>query len=107
MNFVTIYLSIITFWHGIGTKDSSSDLFKEYLSKLLLETGSRGIRPVSFFLPTLFLSQPNHFFLNINNVGIITLAFNYPYFPIPKTVSQFSEFKAIRIYLNKCRRCDK
>lgn len=38
------------FWHGIGNNKSSSDLFKEYLSKLLLETGSRGIRPVSFFL---------------------------------------------------------
>lgn len=38
------------FWHGIGSNISSSDLFKEYLSKLLLETGSRGIRPVSFFL---------------------------------------------------------
>lgn len=50
MNLNPKYLSIIAFWHGIGTKDSSSDLFKEYLSKLLLETGSRGIRPVSFFL---------------------------------------------------------
>jgi hypothetical protein len=66
MNFITIYLSIITFWHGIGTKDRSSDLFKEYLSKLLLETGSRGIRPVSFFfiptlpqIPTYILPQSN------------------------------------------------
>jgi len=41
--------SRFTFWHGIGHTPRSSDLFKEYLSKLLLETGSRGIRPVSFF----------------------------------------------------------
>ena len=27
------------FWHGIGNNVSSSDLFKEYLSKLLLEAG--------------------------------------------------------------------
>ncbi len=38
------------FWHNIGNNLGSSDLFKEYLSKLLLETGPRGIRPVSFFL---------------------------------------------------------
>ncbi len=50
MNFILKYFKLIIFWHGIGNKDSSSDLFKEYLSKLLLETGSRGIRPVSFFL---------------------------------------------------------
>ncbi len=45
-------------WHDIGLRCSSSDLFKEYLSKLLLETGSRGIRPVSFFLGTTELILP-------------------------------------------------
>ena len=49
------------FWHGIGLNDSSSDLFKEYLSKLLLETGSRGIRPVSFFLSK-SINQPSAHF---------------------------------------------
>lgn len=50
MNFFLEKVKYFTFWHGIGTIAYSSDLFKEYLSKLLLETGSRGIRPVSFFL---------------------------------------------------------
>ena len=44
------FYTFIFFWHDIGNDYSSSDLFKEYLSKLLLETGSRGIKPVSFFL---------------------------------------------------------
>lgn len=43
------FYTFIFFWHDIGNDYSSSDLFKEYLSKLLLETGSRGIKPVSFF----------------------------------------------------------
>lgn len=56
-------VTISTFWHGIGLNVSSSDLFKEYLSKLLLETGSRGIRPVSFFYPPypIFHSSVYHF----------------------------------------------
>lgn len=49
MNIKSKRAIFIHFWHGIGLMSSSSDLFKEYLSKLLLETGSRGIRPVSFF----------------------------------------------------------
>jgi hypothetical protein len=49
------------FWHGIGIIDSSSDLFKEYLSKLLLETGLRGIKASLFFLPLFQTTVCVHF----------------------------------------------
>ena len=68
MNIKSKRAILILFWHGIGLMGSSSDLFKEYLSKLLLETGSRGIRPVSFFLtrtehilPQIFLHTHSFF----------------------------------------------
>ncbi len=45
-----ILYKIFKNWHGIGIIRGSSDLFKEYLSKLLLETGLRGIKAGLFFL---------------------------------------------------------
>ena len=75
INFKLIISPFFIFWHGISIIDNSSDLFKEYLSKLLLETGSRGIRPVSFFynyLPAFFITlfhTLNRFSLHIFSIS--------------------------------------
>lgn len=75
MNYFPKYPFNHIFWHGIGTILFSSDLFKEYLSKLLLETGSRGIRPVSFFfIPT--LSQDSNLHISVSQLIFILLCSN-------------------------------